>query len=243
MNKRMKMTLAAVAAMFVIAACSNKTEETVSAGENAVPEASSGEMLMDGLEYLLSEEKEDIIQIPETQESKEGSEADSVKRQEKQEDTVSDNTAEEAESVQIILYYSNGTFDSLDSEIVEVENKTAETIISALSRHNIVSLDTKVNSFKEEEMVGGKRLRLDLSRAMDEYLRTMTREAESIIIASVTDTFLDNFEADSICITVEGKPLTTPYAVYDKDLKKCMPLDLMEAEENEEEEGSEDGRN
>lgn len=213
MNKTIKPMLAAVAAMLAMVACSSTAQQTVSTGEDAVPEASSGEMLADGLEYLLSDDKEDVIKIPESEE--------------------------------IVLYYSNGTFDSLESETVEVVEKTPEAIISALARHNIVSLDTKLLSFTEEDMVDGKVLHLDLSKAFDEYLMTMTKEAESIIIASITDTFLENYDAGLIYITVEGEPLTTPYAVYDGALQKCTPQELLEMEDVEEEteEGMEHGRN
>ncbi|MBO5208084.1 MAG: GerMN domain-containing protein [Lachnospiraceae bacterium] len=242
MNKRMKITLAAVAAMFIIAACSNAAENTTTVGENVVPEASSGEMLVDGLEYLLSEDKEDIIQIPDAMESVSDTESEEADTIEEFEDIPTDDREADTEQVELILYYSNGTFDSLDSDLVEAEKLTAETLISALSRHNIVSLDTKVLSFEEEEIVGGKILHLDLSKAIDEYLRTMTREAESIIIASITDTFLENYKADSIYITVDGEPLTTPYAVYDEPLKKCMPQDLIENVESVEEEEKENGR-
>lgn len=241
MNKRMKITLAAVAAMFIVVACSSAAENTTTV-ENAVPETSSGEMLVDGLEYLLSEDKEDIIQIPDTEDKV--SDADTVEGDtSKESGEISANNIEtDTEQVELVLYYSNGTFDSLDSDIVEAEKMTAETIISALSRHNIVSLDTKVVSFEEEDIAGGKILHLDLSKAIDDYLRTMTREAESIIIASITDTFLENYKADAIYITVDGEPLTTPYAVYEEALTKCMPQDLIEASESGEGEKDEDGR-
>ena len=66
------------------------------------------------------------------------------------------------------------------------------------------------------------------------------------IIASITDTFLESYGADYIYISVEEKPLTTPYAVYDGALQKCMPQELLEmekeTEEIETEEGNNDGR-
>lgn len=248
MNKTIKPILAAVAAMLVMVACSSTAQQTISTGEDVVPEASSGEMLVDGLEYLLSDDKEDIIHIPETEESEPGIENENKEEKEQieesNEEDVSDNDIMDTESEEIVLYYSNGTFDSLESETVEVVEKTPEAIISALARHNIVSLDTKVLSFSEEDMVGGKILHMDLSKALDGYLRTMTKEAESVIIASITDTFLESYGADYIYITVEKKPLTTPYAVYDGALQKCMPQDLLELEDIEEEteEGMDNGQ-
>lgn len=248
MNKKIKAILAVVTALLVMAACSSNAQQTVSTGEDVVPEASSGEMLVDGLEYLLSDEKEDVIRIPDTEgnESNVENEDEEEKEQIKEstEEGVSDNSIADTESKEIVLYYSNGTFDSLESDTVEVPEVSPEVIISALARHNIVSLDTKVLSFMEEDMVGGKILHLDLSKSLDGYLRTMTKEAESIIIASITDTFLDNYDANLIYITVEGEPLATPYAVYDGALQKCMPQDLLEMEDMEEEteEGNNNGR-
>jgi hypothetical protein len=187
---------------------------------------------MDSLEYLLSDEKEDVIQIPDSDEEEQESETQEETTEEAKE-TEPENGSED--TTELVLYYSNGSFDSLDSEIVEAEELSPDNLISMLSMHNIVSLDTKVLSFEEEEMVGGKVLHLDLSKEIEDYLYTMTREAESIIIASVTDTFLENYDADVIYITVEGEALDTPYTVYENGLKKCMPQDLMVTAEDENE--------
>ncbi|MCD7725569.1 MAG: GerMN domain-containing protein [Clostridiales bacterium] len=231
MKKKIGITAAAVALMLVLAACGD-TVETVTAEESGVPEMSSGEMLVDGLEYLLSEDKEDVIQIPNA-----GEEISGVQEETEgasgAEDTASDSAGTDTEPVEMVLYYSNGTFDSLDSETLEVEKITADVIVSALARHNIVSIDTKALSLEEEETEEGKLLYLDLSEAVNGYLRTMTREAESIIIASITDTFLENYEADGIYLTVEGKVLKTSYAVYDEMLEWCLPQDLIDAGQEE----------
>jgi hypothetical protein len=232
MSNRWKVFLAAVTVMCMAAACGKSTETTTADNESAVSESSSGEILMDSLEYLLSDEKEDVIQIPDTEEDEKDSETQEETTEQEQ---AIDSENEEEETTELVLYYSNGSFDSLDSEVVEAEELSPDNLISMLSMHNIVSLDTKVLSFEEEEMVGGSILHLDLSREIEDYLYTMTREAESIIIASVTDTFLENYGADAIYITVEGEPLNTPYTVYENALKKCMPQDLMVTEEDENE--------
>jgi hypothetical protein len=232
MNKRWKLMPAAILVLCLAAACGNSTETTTADNESAVSESSSSEILMDSLEYLLSDEKEDVIQIPDSDEEEQESETQEETTEEAKE-TEPENGSED--TTELVLYYSNGSFDSLDSEIVEAEELSPDNLISMLSMHNIVSLDTKVLSFEEEEMVGGKVLHLDLSKEIEDYLYTMTREAESIIIASVTDTFLENYDADVIYITVEGEALDTPYTVYENGLKKCMPQDLMVTAEDENE--------
>lgn len=116
----------------------------------------------------------------------------------------------------------------MNQEFITVEEKTAEELLDALAKHNIVSLDTKVLSFEEKEDDGVKVLHLDLSRAAGEYLKTMSREAECIIIASVVNTFLENFDADKVYIAVDGKPLKTKNAEYEEALARCTPEELLE---------------
>ncbi len=71
-------------------------------------------------------------------------------------------------------------------------------------------------------------MHLELSRAAGEYLKTMSREAECIIVASVVNTFLENYEADGVYIAVDGKPLHSKNAEYAEALPKCTPEELLE---------------
>lgn len=246
MKKRNMLTLAAIAFMILTVACGKVAGKTADTAMEA-PETSSKELLVDGLEYLLSDEKEDVIKIPEAaagedyetlretaqeQSGKEGEKEDNEKRDnEKEEEGVK--LSEEGKPQSIIVYYSNGSFDSLDCDVVEAPAKDAETIITLLAWHNIVSLDTKVESFavEKDETTGENEITLELSGGFEEYLETMTDEAESIIIASLANTFLDNYDAAAICLKVDGRPLKTPYAEYREALPECMPEDVQKMRE------------
>ena len=126
---------------------------------------------------------------------------------------------EEAVQTDVMIYYGNGASDSLDMEISTMEQVTADNLIDALAKHNIVSIGTKVNSFDEEENNGVKTLHLDLSKTFHEYLKTMTEEGENIIMCSVTATFLEAYDADEIAITVDGDVLQTDHATYEEPLR------------------------
>ena len=126
---------------------------------------------------------------------------------------------EEAVQTDVMIYYGNGASDNLDMETVAVEQLTADNLIDALAKHNIVSIGTKVNSFDEEENNGVKTLHLDLSKTFHEYLKTMTEEGENIIMCSVAATFLEAYGADEIAITVEGDVLQTDHATYEEPLR------------------------
>lgn len=127
----------------------------------------------------------------------------------------------------IVIYYNGESAQELGREEVEVRDKTPESILAALARHNIVSLDTKVLSFEVTDLVGEKYAYLDLSGAFAEYLGMMTDEAESVIIASLVNTYLENYGASKLFLTVEGETLQTTYRSYEKGIGKSMPEDIL----------------
>lgn len=132
---------------------------------------------------------------------------------------------EDIQETQVTVYYGNSSTLELKHEDAAIEQLTPEQLIDSLAKHNIVSLDTKVNSFEEEEDAGGKVLMLDLSGAFREYLKTMSENGEKVILASVTNTFLEAYEAEYIRITVEGDPLETSHGNYEE------PMGYMRSEE------------
>lgn len=186
MKKGKKMALV-LAVVILLTACGRKADGTTTTEEIVVPEMSSEDLLVNSLEYLLQDD--------ENQEKAQEQEGSALAGDE--------NTG----GVEFVVYYSNGTCDGLDSRTERAEELTAEVLVAALARHNIVSLDTKVLSFTQEETETGKVLVLDLSEEMNQYLSTMTREARDIIVNSIASTFLKNYNADIIRIQIAGEPL------------------------------------
>lgn len=223
---------AAVAAVMAVllSACGTLAGGRVDSGEIVVPEMSSEDLLVSSLELLLEEEEvpkeaQDLSSEAE-QEQPQGVE-EQVEEQAEEEADKDEQERVPAENEAVIFYGNAGSYD-LNREIVPIGEKTAEELVDALARHNIMSLDTKVLSFEEKEAAGERILHLDLSKAAGEYLKTMSREAECIILASVVNTFLENYEADGVFIAVNGKPLTTKNAEYPYALKRCTPEELLE---------------
>ena len=222
---------AAVAAVMAVllSACGTLAGGRVDSGEIVVPEMSSEDLLVSSLELLLEEEevpKEARDLTEAEQELHQGAEEQAEEQVEEEADKDEQERVP-AENEAVIFYGNAGSYD-LNREIVPIGEKTAEELVDALARHNIMSLDTKVLSFEEKEAAGERILHLDLSKAAGEYLKTMSREAECIILASVVNTFLENYEADGVFIAVNGKPLTTKNAEYPYALKRCTPEELLE---------------
>lgn len=131
---------------------------------------------------------------------------------------VRDQEEQTAGMEELVVYYSNSKADGLEMETIFVETVTPEVMIDSLARHNIVSIDTKVNGFEAVEEDGKDVLRLDLSKAFGEYLKTMGTSGETVIMSALTDTFLQAYGADALQITVDGEVLETGHQIYDEPL-------------------------
>lgn len=200
MKNRKLMAVVFILIVLALAACGNAAEEVTATDNNPASEVSTNDSLVDSLGFLLSD---DGISAEEEGQASEEEEQ----------------TEETKEQKEVTIYYGNGASDMLSSEKAAMEQVTAEKLIEALLKHNIVSLGTKVNSFEEEETDGVKTLKLDLSKTFRDYLKTMTREGEKIIISSVAATFLEAYGAEEIVITVDGKALETEHASYEEPIR------------------------
>ena len=117
------------------------------------------------------------------------------------------------------IYYASKDFTHLMLSEEELVQKNEDTILVALATHNIVTLDTKANSFTVVVTEEGKvRAVLDLNGKFEKYLQTMAQTSEEVVLASLTNTFLDNYDADELLLTVDGNPLKTSHNTYKEPL-------------------------
>lgn len=211
----------ALMASVLLTACGRGADTTVTTEEIVVPEMSSKDILVNSLEYLLEEETQD-------EEETEDKAEQTTEEQPEQEDAGTQEKENGTEEKGVVICYSSDMENCLTEETIAAEEITPEILVSALARHNILPLlDMKVLSMEEREENGRKLLYLDLSGTFREYLQTMSREAECIIISSVANTFLENYDADAICITVEGETLVTSNAEYTEAIPGYTPGELM----------------
>ena len=221
MKKRRKAVFTIIIMVVLLAACGIRADKSVTSGEIVAPEVSSEDLLVSSLEYLLLDSEDETEQ---DSQSVTDDNADAPDEQTSQEEDV----VQGEETEVVVVYFGDGGSVALKQETIEVEAISPDELIGALARHNIVSLDTKVLSFEQGEENGTEVLYLDLSKAAGEYLRTMSKEAECIIVAAIADTFLENYGADAIYITVEGETLVTSNAEYVEPITQCTPAELLE---------------
>ena len=238
MKSRKIAVFAVMGTIVFLEACGIRSDQRVTSGEMAVPEVSSEDLLISSLEYLLLDDTEKTTDLADTdgqdlqgqvgEEQDVRNAQDEAKDPEEMPDVQPVQTEGFTQGAEAVIYYGSGGSVALKQETVAVEAVTPDELVNTLARHNIVSLDTKVNSFEQKEQDGASVLYLDLSKAAGEYLRTMSKEAECIIVAAIVDTFAENYGADAVCITVEGKALVTSNAEYTEPIEQCTPEELLE---------------
>lgn len=222
MKKRNGAAFLLIAAV-LLTAC-GAAKETVTTKEIVAPELSSKDILVNSLEYLLEEPEGEQAQALEEERSAETAEQEEIEPK-----------------MEAVICYGRDWGSDLTRETIQVSEITPEVLLSALARHNIVPLfDTRALSMEEKEQDGKKVLYLDLSEAFGEYVQTMSEEAECIIVASVVNTFLANYDVDAVYLTVEGKTLESTNAVYSESLFTCTPAELQNLFMTEEAEGLEE---
>lgn len=212
--KRKNMAAFALLAVMLLTACGRGADAAVTTEEIVVPEMSSRDMLVNSLEYLLEEE-------PGEEKEKETPAAE--------QETEADNEMTDEDGAQTaVICYGKDMEAGLTREEIKAKEITPDVLLNALARHNIVPLlDTKALSMEEREEDGHRLLYLDLSGSFREYLRTMSKEAECIIISSIVNTFAANYDADAVYITVEGETLVTSHAEYTEAVRVDTPEGLM----------------
>lgn len=102
-----------------------------------------------------------------------------------------------------VIYFGTGADQELRTENITVRKLSPECLLEALAVKNIVPLGVRVHSFSLSE--DEKTLYLDLSAGFGEYLKTMGESSEKILLAALTNTFLDNYNAKQLVLTVNGK--------------------------------------
>ena len=87
--------------------------------------------------------------------------------------------------------------------------------LDQLIAHDALPKDSKVLAISKD----GNALSLDMDEAFLAGLRQSGSTGESMYLGSLVNTFLDNFNCETVRVTVEGKTFSTAHADYDKPLQ------------------------
>lgn len=120
------------------------------------------------------------------------------------------------------VYFPNDTVSDLRADTVHVTDTEAavtvayaQAIVNQLIAHDALPKDSKVLAISKN----GNALSLDMDEAFLAGLRQSGSTGESMYLGSLVNTFLDNFNCETVRVTVEGKTFSTAHADYDKPLQ------------------------
>ena len=115
------------------------------------------------------------------------------------------------------VYFPNDQASDLRADTVHITDAEAtvtvayaQAIVDQLIAPDALPKDSKVLAISKE----GSALSLDMDEA---FLAGST--GESMYLGSLVNTFLDNFNCETVRVTVEGKTFSTAHADYDKPLQ------------------------
>ena len=119
-------------------------------------------------------------------------------------------------------YFPNDQASDLRADTVHITDTEAavtvtyaQAIVDQLIAHDALPKDSKVLAISKD----GNALSLDMDEAFLAGLRQSGSTGESMYLGSLVNTFLDNFNCETVRVTVEGKSFSTAHADYDKPLQ------------------------
>ncbi len=123
---------------------------------------------------------------------------------------------EQSEKTETVsLYLPDEQAEYVEETKMEVKitgEDVAGALIAALVEQGALPEGTAVKKFSKEENV----LMLDLNQAFADALMESGTSGETMILASIVDTFLVYYGAASLTLTAEGQTLETGHAIYDE---------------------------
>lgn len=109
------------------------------------------------------------------------------------------------------IYIPNDNADGFDIKTVETDRITADGILAELQAQGVLPETVIINAFGSE----GSQLNIDFNQAFGDLICSMGTAGELMITGSVTNTFLNAFQAESLFFTVDGEILESGHVIYD----------------------------
>ncbi len=118
-------------------------------------------------------------------------------------------------TIKYIIYSPNANADGFYVNVVEgniVEGSEFQlTLLEAMIEMGVLTEDVQINSIVQEE----SQLTIDFNQAFRDLVCTMGTSGERMIVGSVVNTLIVNYEAETVSITVDGEIWESGHVIYD----------------------------
>ena len=134
------------------------------------------------------------------------------------EETAATSNYEAMEIIRYIVYSPNSSADGFDQNVMEWQipyiADYQPTILDAWIELHILTNDVQILSMVREE----SHITIDFNHAFKDLVCTMGTSGERMIIGSVVNTLIANYEVETVSITVEGDIWESGHVIYDSPM-------------------------
>ena len=110
------------------------------------------------------------------------------------------------------LYLPNENADGFITRTIQTSTITADTLLAELQGGGALPADgLRINAFTSQ----GDQLNIDFNEPFADAVNAMGTSGEYMIVGSVVNTFLNAFQAQTICFTVNGETFESGHVIYD----------------------------
>lgn len=117
--------------------------------------------------------------------------------------------------IQMTVYYPDENAVSFLTKIVEGEQLT---FLEAMIEAGVLNEAVEINTISREDT----HLTIDFNEAFRDLVCTMGTSGERMIIGSVVNTLIVNYNVETVSITVDGETWESGHVIYDH------PMDIFE---------------
>ena len=117
------------------------------------------------------------------------------------------------------LYCGDENAENIVQKTVYVDKVTEDSLMEELAGALKLDQNIRLKSISFGMHGGDKVVMLDFNQAFADYVKKLSQSGETIVMGSITNTFLDCYQSELLLVTVEGKVLDTGREVYEEYLE------------------------
>ena len=117
------------------------------------------------------------------------------------------------------LYYGDENAENIVQKTVYVDKVTEDSVMEQLAQALKLDSNIRLKKISFGMHGGDKVVMLDFNQAFADYMKKLSQSGETVVMGSITNTFLDCYQSELLLVTVEGKVLDTGREVYEEYLE------------------------
>lgn len=117
------------------------------------------------------------------------------------------------------LYYGDENAENIVQKTVYVDKVTEDSVMKQLAQALKLDSNIRLKKISFGMHGGDKVVMLDFNQAFADYMKKLSQSGETVVMGSITNTFLDCYQSELLLVTVEGKVLDTGREAYEEYLE------------------------